>query len=67
MEGVRGAIAQAIDLGAIGYDVVKHLVLCRVETRPSRLDLDYYPDLPKANVGTTRPSSYMSLIEGAAP
>ena len=50
---------------AIGYDAVKYLVLCRVEKRPPRLDLDFYPYLPKANVGMTRPSSYMSLMEGA--
>ena len=59
---VQDAIQKAIDMGAIGYDAVKHLVLCRVEKRPPRLDLDFYPYLPKANVGTTRPSSYMSLM-----
>ena len=64
MDIVQGAIGQAINLGAIGYDAVKHLVLCRVEKRPPRLDLDFYPYLPKANVGTTRPSSYMTLIGG---
>jgi hypothetical protein len=62
MSVVQSAIQQAIDMGAIGYDAVKHLVLCRVEKRPPRLDLDFYPYLPKANVGTTRPASYMSLI-----
>jgi transposase len=65
MDIVQGAIQQAIDMGAIGYDAVKHLVLCRVEKRPPRLDLDFYPYLPKANVGMTRPSSYMSLMGGA--
>jgi hypothetical protein len=63
---VQGAISHAIDLGAIGYDAVIHLVLCRVEKRPPRLDLDFYPYLPKASVGTTRPSSYTSLIGGTA-
>lgn len=66
LDVVRSAISQAIDLGAIGYDAVKHLVLCRIEKRPPRLDLDFYPYLPKANVGTTRPSSYMSLMGGSA-
>ena len=66
MDVVQGAISQAIDMGAIGYDAVKHLVLCRVEKRPPRLDLDFYPYLPKANVGMTRPSSSMSLIGGTA-
>ena len=64
VDNVQGAIQQAIDMGAIGYDAVKHLVLCRVEKRPPRLDLDFYPYLPKANVGMTRPSSYMSLMGG---
>ena len=62
MSVVQSAINQAIDMGAIAYDAVKHLVLCRVEKRPPRLDLDFYPYLPKANVGTTHPSSYMSLM-----
>jgi hypothetical protein len=66
MDVVHRAIQQAINLGAIGYAAVKHLVLCRIEKRPPRLDLDFYPYLPKANVGTTHPSSYMSLIRGTA-
>ena len=37
---VHGAVRDALRLGAIGYDAVKHLVLCRVERRPPRLDLD---------------------------
>lgn len=67
MNIVEGAVKQAIDMGAIGYDAVKHLVLCRIEKRPPRLDLNFYPYLPKANVGTTRPSSYMSLMGGVTP
>jgi len=63
---VHGAIRQALDMGAIGYDAVKHLVLCRIEKRPPKLDLDVYPYLPKANVETTKPSAYMSLVEVAA-
>jgi hypothetical protein len=31
-------------------DAVKHLVLCQIEKRPPKLDLDVYPYLPKANV-----------------
>ena len=34
-EGVRDALR----LGAISFDAVKHLVLCRMEGRPQRLDL----------------------------
>lgn len=67
MEHVHGAVRQALDLGAIGYDAIKHLVLCRVERRPPRLDLDCYPYLPRARVETTKPSSYLRLMSGAAP
>ena len=62
MAHVHGAIKQSLELGAIGYDAVKHLVLCRIERRPPRLDLDIYPYLPKARVETTKPASYMSLM-----
>ena len=49
----------ALDLGAIGYDAVKHLVLCRIERRPPRLDLEIYPVSAKgALVETTKPASY---------
>lgn len=57
MGHVHGAIRRALNLGAIGYDAVKHLVLCRIEKRPPRLDLDIYPYLPKAMVETTKPAS----------
>ena len=60
------AVKDALRLGAIGYDAVKHLVLCRIERRPPKLDLDVYPDLPRANVATTATASYMSLLGGGA-
>ena len=66
MPHVHGAVRQALDLGAVGYDAVKHLVLCRIERRPPRLDLDIHPYLPRACVQTTKPVSYMSLMSGAA-
>ena len=66
MGHVHGAIRQALDLGAIGYDAVKHLILCRIERRPPRLDLDIYPYLPKAVVETTKPASYSVLLSGVA-
>ena len=66
IEALSAAVTDALDLGAIGFDAVKHLVLCRVERRPPKLDLDLYPYLPKANVGTTKAASYMCLMGGAA-
>ena len=53
LEVLHGAVKDALRLGAIGYDAVKHLVLCRIERRPPKLDLDIYPYLPRANVATT--------------
>jgi transposase len=61
---VHGAVKQALYMGTIGYDAVKHLLLCRIEKRPPKLDLDCYPYLPKANVETTRAVSYNSLLVG---
>ncbi len=62
---LHGAVKDALRLGAIGYDAVKHLVLCRIEHRPPRLDLDLYPYLPRARVATTAAATYMSLLGGA--
>jgi transposase len=66
MAHVHGAIKYALGHGTIGYDAVKHLVLCRIEKRPPRLDLDIYPYLPKAQVETTDPASYKVLMSGTA-
>ena len=66
LEVLHGAVKAALRLGAIGYDAVKHLVLCRIERRPPKLDLDIYPYLPRANVATTAAASYMSLLGGGA-
>jgi len=60
LAGVREAIAR----GVIGFDAVKHLVLCRIERRPPRLDLKIYPYLPQATVTTTSARAYLSLLAG---
>ena len=66
LEALHGAVKGALRLGAIGYDAVKRLVLCRIERRPPKLDLDAYPCLPRANVATTAAASYMSLLGGGS-
>ena len=63
---VRAAVLQALRMGALSFDAVKHLLLCRVERRPPRLDLDCYPYLPKAMVEKTRAGSYMRLLSDDA-
>ena len=50
-EDVLAGVREAIARGAIGFDAVKHLVLCRIERRPPRLDLTVYPYLPRATRG----------------
>ena len=60
----RSAVRDAIQRGAIGFDAVKHLLLCRIERRPPRLDMAIYPYLPKATVATTSASDYMGLLAG---
>ena len=64
LEEVHTAVKDALELGAIGFDAVKHLVLCRLEGRPPRLDLELYPYLPRVKVSVTRTGDYMTLLSG---
>jgi transposase len=66
IDDVAAAVRDAIQRGAVGFDAVKHLVLCRIERRPPRLDMGVYPYLPKATVATTSARAYMELLAGAA-
>ena len=66
LEDVEAAVHQALRLGTIGFDAIKHLVLCRIERRPPKLDLTLYPYLPRAQVATTSTKAYMGLLGGAA-
>ena len=63
-EEVHAAIRDAIRLGAVSLDAVKHLVLCRPEGRSPRLDLELYPYLPRVRVSTTSTQDYMTLLTG---
>ncbi|MFP6746538.1 MAG: IS21 family transposase, partial [Alphaproteobacteria bacterium] len=54
---LHGAVRDALRVGAIGYDAVKHLLLCRIERRPPKLDLNIFPYLPRARVATTAAAS----------
>jgi len=65
-DDVRAAVSQALERGVIGFDAVKHLLLCRIERRPPRLDLSIYPYLPRAAVATTSASDYMGLLTRGA-
>jgi len=65
LNDLHGAISDALRLSAISFDAIKHLLLCRIERRPPKLDLDIYPYLPRAQVTTTSAASYMNLLQGA--
>jgi transposase len=64
LQQVGHAIDDALRLGAISFDAVKHLLLCRIERRPARLDLENYPHLPAAQVATTAAADYLTLLSG---
>ena len=63
LQEVTAAIEDALRLNTISFDAVRHLVLCRIERRPPRLDLANWPHLPAASVRTTRATDYLSLLD----
>ena len=46
--------SRRLRLSTISFDAVRHLVLCRIERRPPRLDMANWPHLPLAQVRTTQ-------------
>ena len=66
LDHVSAAVQDALRLGAIGFDAVKHLVLCRLDHRPPQLDLARYPHLPAAHVATTAATDYLALLGAGA-
>ena len=66
VEDVHSAVRDAISMSAISFNAVKHLVLCSIEGRPPRLDLELYPYLPRVSVSTTSAGDYMTLLSRRA-
>src|ERR1700747_2683478 len=66
LEDLHVAVKTALRIGAVGFDAIKHLVLCRVEKRLPKFDLEVYPYLPRATVAKTSPASYLCLVSGDA-
>jgi hypothetical protein len=64
LEEVSGAIEDALRMNTISFDAVRHIVLCRIERRPPRLDLQNWPHLPLPRVRTTAAADYMTLLAG---
>ena len=63
-EEVHKAVKDALKLGALSFDAIKHLHLSRIEGRPRRLDLTLYPHLPRVSVTKTHARDYMALLAG---
>jgi hypothetical protein len=66
-DDVLAGIRTALERGVIGFDAVKHLVLCRIERRPPRLDLTVYPYLLPPNGGETNLSAIASRYARLCP
>jgi transposase len=62
LELVRTAAQEAWRWQAFSFDAVKHLLLCRLEHKPPRLDLEQYPHWPAARVATTAAGDYAALL-----
>ena len=54
---VAAAVRDVIRLGGLSFDAVKHLVLCRLEGGPPRLDLELYPYLPRSGSAPPPPGT----------
>jgi len=65
MREVAAAVREALRFPAIAFDAVKHLLLCAIECRPPKLDLENYPHLPLAEVALTRAADYQVLLQEA--
>ena len=65
MGEVAAAVREALRFPAIAFDAVKHLLLCAIECRPPKLDLENYPHLPLAEVALTRAADYQVLLQEA--
>ena len=59
---VACGVRQALRLPAISFDAIKHLMLCAIEQRPPRLDLENYPHLPLVELALTRAADYQVLL-----
>jgi Protein of unknown function (DUF3489) len=62
MAEVSAAAPEALRIPAISFDAVKHLLLCAIECRVPKLDLENYPHLPAAEVALTRAADYQVLL-----
>jgi hypothetical protein len=65
LQEVAAAVREALRFPAIAFDAVKHRLLCAIEQRPPKLDMENYPHLPVAEVALTRAADYQVLLTEA--
>ena len=64
---LTAAVDDALRLNTISFDAVRHLLLCRIERRPRRLDLANWRHLPAASVRTTQAADHLALLSSPPP
>lgn len=65
LEEVSQGIEEALSLGAVSHEAIKHLILARLEKRPPSLNLLAFPHIPAVHVEKTSLGSY-DVLRGAA-
>jgi hypothetical protein len=62
----KAPVPEALQLGTISFDAVKHLLLCRLEQRPPRLDLENSASATGRGE-ETRATDYVALLTPSTP
>lgn len=62
LEEVENAIRDALNLGAARIDAIRHLILCRLDNRPAKLNLVDFPHIPAIAVKSTNAKDYSQLL-----
>ena len=65
IEQLENGVTDALKLGVLNIESIKHLLLCRLDKRPLDLNMKEHPHLPNVSVQITRPQDYSQLLEAA--
>ena len=64
LNDVEQGLKEALPLNVLSVDAIKHLILCRIESRPPSLNLIDHPNIPEVCVHTTSANDYTLLTNG---